>query len=89
MEVDILHRHNLRIAASGRTAFMPKNRPERGLAETNGRVLADPVQRVAEANRCGRLAFSRRSRADRRHKDQLAVGRSLRLSTYSNDILAL
>ena len=73
MEIDVLHRHDLRIAAARGAALHAENRPERGLAQTNGRFLADPVQRVAETHRGGRLAFSRRCRADRRHQDQFAI----------------
>src|ERR1019366_1476928 len=73
MEVDVLHRNNLRVTAPSRAALHAKNRAERGLAQTNGSILANPVQRIAEANRGGRLAFSSRGRADRRHENQLAV----------------
>src|SRR5690242_14967408 len=73
MEIDVLHRNYLRITAAGCAALHAKNRAQRRLAQTNGSFLADPVQRIAEANRGGGLAFTSRGRADRGHKNQLAV----------------
>ena len=73
MEVDILHRHNLGIAAAGRPALHAEAGSERGLAQAHGRALADPVQAVAEADSRRRLALARRGRRDRGDQDQLAV----------------
>jgi hypothetical protein len=73
VQVDVLHRHHLRVAAAGRAALHAEHRPERRLAEADHRLLANVVQRVAEAHRGGRLALARRGRADRRHQDQLPV----------------
>jgi hypothetical protein len=72
MEVDVLHRHDLRIAAAGRPALHAEARPQRGLAQADHGLLADAVQRVAEADRRGRLALAGRRRIDRGDQDQLA-----------------
>ncbi len=73
VEVDVLHRHHLRVAAAGRAALHAEHRAERGLAQADHRLLADVVERVAEADRGGRLALARRRGADGRDQDQLAV----------------
>ena len=73
VEVDVLHRDDLRIAAAGRPALHPEARPERRLAEADDRPLADPVQRVAEADGGRRLALAGRRRRDRGDQHQPAV----------------
>ncbi len=73
VEVHVLHRHDLRIAAAGRAALDAEVRPERGFANADHRLLADAVQPVAEAHRRRRLAFAGRRRVDRGDQDQLAV----------------
>ena len=73
VEVDVLHRHDLGIAAARRAALHAEARPERGLAQAHHRLLADAVETVAEADRRRRLAFARRRRADGGDEDQLAV----------------
>ena len=74
MQVDVLHRHHLCVAAAGRAALHAEARPERWLADADGRFLADPVQPVAQADRRGRLAFSGRRRVDRCDQNQPAFG---------------
>ena len=74
MEIDVLHGHDLRIAAAGRPALHPEAGTERGLAQADRGLLADPVETVAEAHGGGGLALPRRRRIDRGHQDQLAVG---------------
>ena len=90
VEVDVLHRHDLRVAAAGGAALHAEHRPETRLAQADDRLLADPVQRVAQPDGRRRLALARRRRADRGDEDQLAVraGR-FRLSMKSSDTLAL
>ena len=73
MEVDVLHRHDLRIAAAGGAALHAEAGAERGLAQAQHRLLADAVERVGEADRGRRLALARRRRGDRGDEDQLAV----------------
>src|SRR5262249_17480636 len=74
MQIDVLHRHDLRIAAAGGAALDPEAGAERGLAKAQHRLLADMVERVGEADRGRGLALARRRRGDRRNQDQLAVG---------------
>ena len=73
VEVDVLHRHHLRVAAAGRAALHAEARAERRLAQAQHRLLADVVERVGEADRGGGLALARRRRRDRGDQDQLAV----------------
>ena len=73
MQIDVLHRHHLGIAAAGGAALHAEGRPERGLAQAQHRLLADVVERVGEADRGGGLALARRRRRDRGDQDQLAV----------------
>ena len=79
VEVDVLHRHDLRVAAAGRAALHAEDRAERGLAQADDRFLADAVQRIAEPDRHRRLAFARRSGGDGGDEDQLAVLLALEL----------
>jgi hypothetical protein len=73
MQVDIFHRHDLRIAAACRAALDSEARAERGLTKAAHGLLADAVQSVREADRRRGLAFAGRCRADGRDEDQLAV----------------
>src|SRR5208283_5827885 len=74
MEVDLVHRHDLGVASAGRAALQAEAGTERGLAQTDDRLPADAVERIAEADRRRRLALAGRGRVDRRHKNELAVG---------------
>src|SRR5271154_4919339 len=74
MEVDLVHRHDLRVASARRASLQAETGTERGLAQADDRLVADAVERVAETDRCRRLALARRRRADRGHKNELAVG---------------
>jgi hypothetical protein len=58
---------------SGRAALHAEHRPERGLAQADHRLLADAVERVAQAHRGGGLALAGRRRVHRRDQDQPAV----------------
>ncbi len=73
VQIDVLHRHDLRVTAAGRAALHAEGRTEARLAQAQHRLLADVVERVGQADRGGRLALARRRRRDRRHQDQLAV----------------
>ena len=73
MQVDVVHRRDLRMSAAGRAALLPEAGAERGLAQADRRALADAHQAVAEADRRRRLAFARRRRVDRGDEDQLAL----------------
>ena len=59
VQVDVFHRHDLRVTAACRAAFHPEHRPQRRLAQADHRLLADPVQRIAKSDGGGRLAFAR------------------------------
>ena len=72
MEIDVLHRRDLRIAAPGRPALEAEHRPERRLAQSEHRILAQQPQRVAKADRRGGLALPGGCRVDCRDQDQLA-----------------
>ncbi len=72
MEVDVLHGHDLRVAAAGGPAFHAEARPQRRLAQADARLLADAVQPVAQADARGRFAFAGRRGRDGGHQDQLA-----------------
>src|ERR1700733_3221939 len=74
MKVDLVHRRDLSVASAGRTSLQAEARPERGLAQADDRLLADAVERIAEADRRRRLALARRGGVDRGHKNELAVG---------------
>ncbi len=73
VQIDVLHRHHLGIAAAGGAALDAEAGPERGLAQAQHRLLADLVERVGEPHGGGGLAFARRCRRDGRDQDQLAV----------------
>src|SRR5690606_12477713 len=72
-QVDVLHRHHLRIAAAGCAAFHAETRPEARFAEADRRPAAEPVQPVAETDAGGGLTFTRRRRRHRGDEDQLPV----------------
>ena len=87
MEVDILHRDHLRIAAAGGTAFDAEAGPERRLAQAHHRLLADVIERVGKPDRRRGLALAGRRRSDSRHQDQLAVLLALeRLDVVHRDL---
>ena len=73
VEVDVLHRHHLRVAAAGRAALHAEGGPERRFAQAQHRFLADLIQGIGQPDRGRRLAFAGRRRRDRRDQDQLAV----------------
>ena len=72
MQVDVGHRHDLRLAATGGAALLAKARSETGLAERDRRLLAEAVEGIAQADRGRGLALASLGRADRRHQDELA-----------------
>ena len=74
VQVDVLHRDHLGIAAAGGAALHAEHGAQRGLAQADDRLLADLAEGVAEAHRGRGLALARGRGADRGHEDQLAVG---------------
>ena len=77
MKVEILHRHNLRVSTSGRTALDAEGWPLRRLANACEDLLADLVQTLADAD-CGyRFPFAERGGGDGSHINVLGVGEIL------------
>ena len=74
VEVEILHRHDLRVAGARRAALDAEDRAERGLADAQQRLLADRAHALRERDRRRRLALAGLGRRDRRDADDLAVG---------------
>ena len=72
VEVDLVHRHDLGEAAAGGAALHAEAGAERGLAQAEHRLLADPAQRIGKADGGRRLAFAGGGRVDRGDEDQLA-----------------
>ncbi len=77
VQVDVLHRHDLRITAAGGAAFDAERRAERRLADAQHCFFADVIERIGQAHGRRGLAFARRSRVDGGDQDQLAVGLAL------------
>ena len=73
MQVDVLHGHDLGVAAAGRAALDPEYGSQRGLAQGDHHVFADLPQAVSQPDRRGGLAFPGGGGRDGRHQDQLAV----------------
>src|SRR5439155_9142037 len=80
MEVEVLHRDDLRVAAARGSALDPEDRAQGRLADRHRGAPADLVQALRETDRRGRLALPEGRRADRRDDDVLAV-RPLRLES--------
>ena len=72
VEVDVLHRDHLGVAAAGRPALHAEARSHRRLAEADGCPVADPVQPVGQADAGGRLALAGRRGGDRGHEDEFS-----------------
>ena len=89
MQVDFVHRHDLRMAAAGRAALAAEHRAERRLAQADHRALAEPRQRVAEPDRRRRLALAGRRRVDRGDEDELAVGPAAQAFEETGSSLAI
>ena len=74
MQVHLFHRDDLRIAAPRGPAFHAEIRTKRRLADTDGRVLADAVQPVAQTDGGRGFPLARGCGVDRGDEDQLAIG---------------
>ena len=62
VQIDILHRYNLRIAASGGAALDSEHRTERRFPKCYKDILSDFPKAVRKTDRCRRLSFSCRCR---------------------------
>ena len=65
MQVDVLHRHDLGVAAAGRPTLDAETRAKRGFAQADHRLFADPVEPVAKPDGGRRLALASRRRGHR------------------------
>ncbi len=74
VEVQVLHRHDLGVAAAGRAALDPEDGPERRLAQAEHGVPPDLAEALGERHRRGRLALARLRRRDRGDADERRVG---------------
>src|SRR5262249_37050782 len=73
VQVDVLHRHHLGMAAAGGPALHAEAGAKAGLAQADDGLLADAIEAVAEADARRRLALAGRRRGDGGDQDQLAV----------------
>ncbi len=73
VEVQVLHRDHLRVAAAGSPALDTEDRPERGLAQAEHGLLAEDTEPLGQRHGGRRLPLPRRCRRDRRDVDQLRV----------------
>src|SRR5262245_54758195 len=79
MEVDVLHRNDLRIAAAGRAAFDAETRTQAWLTQTNDRLFADAIERVPQANSGRGFSLAGRGWRYRRHQNELCIRPRLQL----------
>src|SRR5690625_383058 len=73
VQVDILHRDDLRVPAASRATLHPEDRPEARLTETEDDILLTKPKRVGQPRRDRRLPLTRWSRCDTRHQDELTI----------------
>ncbi len=74
MEVNILHRHHLGIAAAGGAPLDAKHGAKRGLPQGHHGPLADMPESVPQAYGGGGLPLPGGGGGDGRHQNQLPVG---------------
>ena len=89
VEVQVLHRHDLRPAAAGRAALDAEDGPERRLAQGEHRLLADHAEALRQRDGGRRLALAGRGRRDRRDVDDLRVGAALQALQHAELDLGL
>ena len=75
VQVDVLHRHHLGVAAAGGAALDAKDGAEARLAQGEHGVLAHAVEGVGQAHRGGGLALAGRRGVDGGHEDELGAAR--------------
>ena len=73
VEVDVLHRHDLRVAAAGAAALDAEDRAHRRLAQAEHHLLADLAEALRQRDAGRRLAFAGLGRRDRGGDHELAV----------------
>src|SRR5688572_14042352 len=72
MEVDIDHRNDLGISATGCSTFNTENRTKRGFSQGHGCIFTDLIESVTKSDGYRGLSFTCRGRADGCHQDQVA-----------------
>src|SRR5699024_7356861 len=82
VQVDVLHRHDLRITAARGAALYAEHRAERRLAKGDHGFFAELCHRLAEADGRGGLALARGGGVDGGHEHQLAVFPAAQLFPY-------
>ena len=74
VEVQVLHRDDLRITASSRASLHAEHRPERRFPQAQDGLAAEDTEALRERDRRRRLSLAGRSGRDRCDVDQLGVG---------------
>ena len=82
VQVDVLHRHDLRVAAACRAALDAEYRTERRLTQCDNGVFALFAQCLTQTDRGRGLALTGRRRVDGGNEDQLAVFLVLHLGPH-------
>ncbi len=70
VQIDVLHRYDLRVTPARRAAFNAEHRPERRLAESGDNVFAYPFKSVGKPYRGGCFTLSRGRGRDCRHENE-------------------
>jgi hypothetical protein len=69
VEVEVLHRNDLRVAAAGGAALDAENRTERRLTDRDSCPMTDPTQALGQPDRGRGLSFAQRRGRDRGDDD--------------------
>ena len=86
VEVDLLHRHDLAVTATGRTSLDPEDGSETRLSETEDGIAFAQIQSVGQTHREGRLPFAGRRRADPCNQNESAVGSTFRFGDVERNL---
>ena len=78
VEIDILHRHHLRITAACRTSLHPKTWTQAGLTQADRCIFPNPVQTITQSNAGCRFALTRRCWRDSRNEHEFPIRSSLK-----------
>jgi hypothetical protein len=74
VQVDLVHRQHLGVAAAGGAALHAQDGAERGFAQRDHHFVPGAGQGIGEPDRRGGLAFARRGGGHRRDQDHFAAG---------------
>ncbi len=75
MEVDVRHRDDLRVPATGRASLDAEHGPQARLAYARNRAASLPSESVRQSDRHRRLAFARARRCHPRHQHEPSAAR--------------